>query len=78
MQMGIHRSLHRDVIGPSFQPHLIELRFQDDADFRLPSEAADTIRYGAPRNRFHVQTEWIDQRLELGNPLTFKQSPNLR
>lgn len=73
LQMGIHRSLHRDVMGPEFQPHLIELRFDDSSEYRIPAEAADTIRFGAPRNRLHVRTDWIDRRLELGNELTFKQ-----
>jgi AraC-like DNA-binding protein len=73
LQMGIHRSLHRDVFGSSFHSHLIELRIAESAEYGLPPEAANAVQFGCPRNRFHVGSDWIGRRLELGNELTFKQ-----
>jgi AraC-like DNA-binding protein len=73
LQMGIHRSLHRDVIGPTFQPHLLEMRFAEESFYRIPPEAASEIRMGANRNRFHISGDWVYRKLELGNELTFKQ-----
>lgn len=73
LQMGIHRSLHRDVMGKEFQPHLLELRLAETAPYTLPPEAATHIQHGAARNRFHVALSWFDRRLELGNELTFRQ-----
>lgn len=73
LQMGIYRTLHQDVMGPKFSSSLIELRFGSDVWYQLPKEAANRIRLGATRNRFHVSPDWIDRKLELGNALTFKQ-----
>lgn len=73
LQVGIHRSLHRDVMGPEFEPHLLELRFTERTTYSIPPEAAGKIRFGTARNRFHVAPEWIYRKLELGNALTFQQ-----
>lgn len=73
LQMGIHHSLHQDVLGPEFLPHVIALRFLQDAAYGVPDHAADQIRYGAAHNRFHIASAWMDRQLELGNALTFKQ-----
>lgn len=73
VQMGIFNSLHKDVLGSGFETPLIQVRFGEDSPNLLPADAAPKIEYASDNNRFHIRPETIDQRLELGNHLTFKQ-----
>jgi hypothetical protein len=38
LQIAVHISLHRDIMGESFKPREILLTYRPAADFRLPSE----------------------------------------
>jgi len=73
LQIGIFTSMHRDVMGPRFTPHLIELGHGPDAPYQLPQKAADTVQMNCARNRYHVHRKWLDRKLRLGNPIVFRE-----
>ncbi|WP_170756557.1 helix-turn-helix transcriptional regulator [Ruegeria lacuscaerulensis] len=73
LQAGIFASLHQDVIGQDFQCNLLELRYPRDSYYTIPAHAADVIKFSAEKNRYSVPPKWMDQRLELGNRMTFQQ-----
>lgn len=73
MQMGIYNSLHKDVMGAGFTSPLIQLKTGQEDTNTLPPDAAERIEYGSACNRFHVEPEIFNTKLELGNHLTFKQ-----
>lgn len=72
MQMGVHISLQRDVMGPDFAPREIWLGYAAGSDFHLTEELVGCpIRYRQPTNRMFFDGAWLDAKPRLGNRNTF-------
>jgi len=72
MQIGIHISLMRDIMGPTFAPFEIELKYSHAADFDLPlHHVGCPIRFDRPVNQIVFQSRWLDQVAGLGNKTTY-------
>jgi AraC-like DNA-binding protein len=72
MQIGIHISLMRDIMGPSFTPDQIRVAYPQAHDFGLP---ADQIRcrlsFASRTNQIIFRSAWLDQAAHLGNKTTY-------
>jgi AraC-like DNA-binding protein len=72
MQIGIHISLMRDIMGPSFTPDQISLAYPEARDFGL---AADQIgfrlSFASRTNQILFRSAWLDQIANLGNKMTY-------
>jgi AraC-like DNA-binding protein len=72
MQIGIHISLMRDVMGSAFAPCQISLAYPQAKDFGLPADQVGCdIRFTSPTNQIVFQSSWLDQAANLGNKTTF-------
>jgi AraC-like DNA-binding protein len=72
MQIGIHISLMRDIMGSAFAPHEIWLTYPEAADFGLPADQVGCdVRLTSPRNQIVFQSTWLDQVASLGNKTTY-------
>src|SRR5208282_2810413 len=71
-QIGIHITLHRDLMGPSFVPDVIELSYAPHGDFGLTEDLLGCpVRFGQAANRLIFASEWLDVRPKLGNATTY-------
>ena len=72
MQIGIHISLMRDVMGAAFTPDQISLAYPQAHDFGL---AADQIGcrlgFAGKTNQIMFRSTWLDQAANLGNKTTY-------
>jgi AraC-like DNA-binding protein len=72
MQIGIHISLMRDIMGPSFTPDQVSLAYPEARDRGL---AADQIgcrlSFACRTNQILFRSEWLDQAANLGNKTTY-------
>jgi len=72
MQIGIHISLMRDVMGAAFIPDRINLAYPEAHDFGL---AADQIgchlSFASRTNQIMFRSAWLDQVASLGNKTTY-------
>jgi hypothetical protein len=72
MQIGIHISLMRDIMGPSFAPSEITLAYPQASDFDLPLDHVRCpVLYDQPRNQVAFQSHWLDRSADLGNKTTY-------
>jgi AraC-like DNA-binding protein len=72
MQIGIHISLMRDIMGSSFAPSEIELTYPHAGDFDLPLDHVGCpVRFDRPLNRIVFPSRWLDQIAGLGNKTTY-------
>jgi AraC-like DNA-binding protein len=72
MQIGIHISLMRDIMGPEFVPHEIRLTYPKAENIRLPSDQLGcVVRFVSPRNQIVFRSSWLDQAANLGNKTTY-------
>jgi AraC-like DNA-binding protein len=72
MQIGIHISLMRDIMGPTFAPVEIELKYPRAGDFELPLDHVGCpIRFDRPLNQMVFRSKWLDQFAGLGNKTTY-------
>jgi len=72
MQIGIHISLMRDIMGPAFVPSEIELTYPQAKDFHLPlNHIGCPVRFDRPVNQIVFQSRWLDQIAGLGNKTTY-------
>jgi AraC-like DNA-binding protein len=72
MQIGIHISLMRDIMGPAFTPDQISLAYRQADDFGLPAEQIGCpLSFAAKTNRIVFRSEWLDQAANLGNRTTY-------
>jgi AraC-like DNA-binding protein len=69
-QMAVHLSLHRNIMGPTFKPTLV-----DYALARPHGDGGGTaffdcpVLYGRPENRFAFDAAWLDRRPDFANKL---------
>jgi AraC-like DNA-binding protein len=72
MQIGIHISLMRDIMGPGFAPHEISLTYPEAHDFGLPADLIGCdVRFTSPADRIVFRSDWLDQAASLGNRTTY-------
>jgi AraC-like DNA-binding protein len=72
LQIGIHTSLHRDVMGQTFAPREITLAYQPTGDFFLTEELAGCpLRFGQSANRIIFDSKWLDEPPRFGNRITY-------
>jgi AraC-like DNA-binding protein len=72
MQIGIHISLMRDIMGSAFTPYEICLTYPEADDFCLPADQAGcSLRLTRPANQIVFQSTWLDQAAILGNKTTY-------
>ncbi|GLR83613.1 AraC family transcriptional regulator [Bradyrhizobium iriomotense] len=72
MQIGIHISLMRDIMGAAFVPDHVSLTYPEADDFRLPADLIGCpIRFSNGFNRIVFRSDWLDQTARLGNKTTY-------
>jgi AraC-like DNA-binding protein len=72
MQIGIHISLMRDIMGAAFAPHEICLTYPEAEQSGLPVDQIGCgVRFKGPANRIVFQSAWLDQAARLGNKTTY-------
>jgi AraC-like DNA-binding protein len=72
MQVGIHISLMRDIMGPAFTPDRIELAYPEAHDFGLPAgEIGCRLGFANRTNEIIFKSAWLDQAATLGNRTTY-------
>ena len=72
MQIGIHLSLMRDIMGPGFAPHEIRLSYREAEDFNLPADDVGCrVRSASQANQVVFRSSWLDQAAHLGNKTTY-------
>jgi AraC-like DNA-binding protein len=71
MQLGIHVALHRDVMGPSFAPTEIHLRYLPPAHTPDYGNAFECpVLFGQSENRLMFDATWLGNAAHLGNAIT--------
>src|ERR1700704_6477642 len=72
MQIGIHISLMRDIMGPAFNPDQISVAYPEAHDFGLPADQIECRQSFASRiNQIMFRSAWLDQAANLGNKTTY-------
>jgi AraC-like DNA-binding protein len=72
MQIGIHISLMRDIMGPSFTPDQISVAYPEAHDFGLPADQVGCrLSFASRTNRIIFRSAWLDQAANLGNKTTY-------
>src|SRR5258708_33466415 len=72
LQVGIHISLMRDIMGPAFAPQEICLSYPQADDFGLTAELVGcSVRFVQPANQIVYRSAWPDQAASLGNKTTY-------
>jgi AraC-like DNA-binding protein len=72
LQIGIHTSLHRDVMGQTFAPREITLAYPPTSDFFLTEELAGCpLHFGQSANRIIFDSKWLDEPPRFGNRITY-------
>jgi len=72
MQIGIHISLMRDVMGPAFAPDEVCLTYPAAGDAGLPEDQIGCgVRFAKPANKIAFRSTWLAQEASLGNKTTY-------
>jgi AraC-like DNA-binding protein len=72
MQIGIHISLMRDIMGAAFTPDQISLAYSETDDFGLPADLIGCrVRFASKLNQIVFRSAWLDQAARLGNKTTY-------
>jgi AraC-like DNA-binding protein len=72
MQIGIHISLMRDIMGAAFTPDHISLAYPQAHDFGLPAEEVGCpLSFASSTNGIVFRSAWLDQAANLGNRTTY-------
>ena len=72
MQIGIHISLMRDVMGPTFIPDRISLTYPQAEELSLPAdEIGCRLSFEEQTNQVVFRSAWLDQDANLGNKTTY-------
>jgi AraC-like DNA-binding protein len=71
MQVGIHVSLHRDVMGPTFTPQEIHFKYEPPSGAEGYAETFGcAVRFGQPDNKLFFDVAWLSNKAHLGNEIT--------
>jgi AraC-like DNA-binding protein len=72
LQIGIHISLMRDIMGQAFAPQEVCLSYPQADDFGLTEELVGcSVRFVRPANQIVFNSSWLDQAARLGNKTTY-------
>jgi AraC-like DNA-binding protein len=72
MQIGIHISLMRDIMGPAFTPDQISLAYPESPDFGLPADQIGCpLDFASRTNQIMFRSAWLGQAANLGNKTTY-------
>ena len=72
LQIATHISLHRDIMGDSFKPHKISLRYGVAKDFQVTSGLVGCpVRFEQATNQIEFDSAFLDAAPKLGNRTTF-------
>jgi AraC-like DNA-binding protein len=72
MQIGIHVSLMRDIMGAAFTPDQISVAYSETEDFSLPADLIGCrVRFASELNKIVFRSAWLDQPARLGNKTTY-------
>ncbi len=72
MQMGVHLSLLRDVMGASFTPQEISVTYsQSDEAKQIGALTGCRARFAQAANQFIFDAKWLDETATLGNRTTY-------
>ena len=72
MQIGIHISLMRDIMGAAFAPDQISLAYPEGNDFSLPADQIGCrVHFASQLNQIVFRSAWLDQAARLGNRTTY-------
>jgi AraC-like DNA-binding protein len=72
MQIGIHISLMRDIMGPAFTPDRISVAYPEAHDFGPPAhEIGCRLSFACRTNQITFRSAWLDQTANLGNRTTY-------
>ena len=72
MQVGIHISLMRDIMGPAFTPDRISVSYPQAHDFGLPADQIGCrLNFAGGANQMIFKSAWLDQAANLGNRTTY-------
>jgi AraC-like DNA-binding protein len=72
MQIGIHISLMRDVMGPAFTPEQISVAYPEAHDFGLPADQIGCpLNFTNRTNQITFRSAWLDRAANLGNKTTY-------
>lgn len=78
LQMALHLSLHRNIMGAAFKPALVNYALEQPYDDGSGTSFFDCpVVYGKPENRFTFDTAWLDRRPDFGNQLSYAESKQL-
>jgi len=70
MQLGIHLSLTRDVMGPSFTPSKVAVTYRPPEHRNLSELVECPVLFEQPENQFVFDPAWLNRVPELGNRTT--------
>jgi AraC-like DNA-binding protein len=72
LQFGIHASLHRDVMGPSFAARELHVTYGPPGDPQTyPATFGCEFLFSQPENMFVFDASWLDGMATLGNEITY-------
>jgi AraC-like DNA-binding protein len=72
LQLGIHLSLHRDIMGAAFKPIKVMMTYGPADDFRIAPELVGCpIGFGEPANQLVFDVAWLNVKPTLGNRATY-------
>jgi len=72
MQIGIHVSLMRDIMGAAFMPDRISLAYPKADDFGLAADQLGCrLSFASRTNQIMFRSAWLDQAANLGNKTTY-------
>jgi AraC-like DNA-binding protein len=72
MQIGIHISLMRDIMGSAFTPDQISVAYPEAHDFGLPADQIGCrLSFASRINQIMFRSAWLDQAANLGNKTTY-------
>jgi AraC-like DNA-binding protein len=72
MQIGIHISLMRDIMGPAFAPDEVCLAYPEAGDAGFPKdELRCRVSFARPENKIVFRSAWLEQEASLGNKTTY-------
>jgi AraC-like DNA-binding protein len=78
LQVGVHVSLHRDIMGQMFRPSELHFTFGRPRGAKKDVEVFDCpVRYGQPENELVFDVSWLNGKPNLGNEVTFSEVSQL-
>jgi AraC-like DNA-binding protein len=72
LQLGIHLSLHRDIMGAAFKPVKLTMTYGPSNDFGIAPELVGCpVSFGESANQLVFASAWLNLRPTLGNQTTY-------